>query len=105
MLVSVFSDSDWIGDGGDRRSTGGFAVYLGKNLVSWSVRKQPNVSRSSTKAEYKALLLFHQATPLAPPTTRSQGSVPTAGLPPSPKASMVRDMAGAPRRRPQNLKI
>jgi hypothetical protein len=55
MVVSAFSDSDWTGDGDDRRSTGGFAVYLGRNLVSWSAWKQPTVSRSSTEAEYKAL--------------------------------------------------
>jgi hypothetical protein len=55
MLVSAFSYSDWAGDGDDRRSTGGFAVYLGKNLVSWSALKQPTMSRLSTEAEYKAL--------------------------------------------------
>jgi hypothetical protein len=55
MLVSAFSDADWAGCPDDRRSTGGFAVYLGCNLVSWCARKQPTVSRSSTKAEYKSL--------------------------------------------------
>ena len=55
MLVSAFSDADWVGCVNDRRSTGGFAVFLGDNLISWTARKQPTVSRSSTEAEYKAL--------------------------------------------------
>ncbi|KAK9062643.1 hypothetical protein SSX86_019831 [Deinandra increscens subsp. villosa] len=53
--LAAFSDADWAGCPVDRRSTGGFAIYLGCNLVSWMARKQKTVSRSSTESEYKAI--------------------------------------------------
>jgi histone deacetylase 1/2 len=54
-MVSGFSDADWAGCIDDRRSTRGFAIFLGDNFVSWSARKQATVLRSSTEAEYKSL--------------------------------------------------
>ena len=38
MMVSAFSDADWAVCVDDRRSTRGFAVFVGPNLVSWSAK-------------------------------------------------------------------
>jgi hypothetical protein len=52
--ISIFTDADWAECVDDRHSTGGYTVFVDSNLVSWSSKKQPTVSRSSIKAEYKA---------------------------------------------------
>ncbi|XP_071687344.1 uncharacterized mitochondrial protein AtMg00810-like [Rutidosis leptorrhynchoides] len=53
-LVS-YTDADWGGCPDTRRSTSGYCVFLGGNLVSWSAKRQPTVSRSSAEAEYRGV--------------------------------------------------
>ena len=56
-ILTAYSDADWGSDPDDRRSVGGYCVYLGSNLVSWSSKKQNIVSRPSAESEYRALAL------------------------------------------------
>jgi hypothetical protein len=50
----AYSDSDYGGDMDDRKSTSGYVFMLGSGAVSWSSRKQPIVTLSTTEAEFIA---------------------------------------------------
>ncbi|PKU88096.1 Retrovirus-related Pol polyprotein from transposon TNT 1-94 [Dendrobium catenatum] len=55
FTLTSFLDADWAGDPESRKSTSGFCLFLGDTLVSWTVKKQQTVARSSTESEYRAL--------------------------------------------------
>ena len=57
ISLNAFCDSDWAGCPDDKKSTSGYGVFLGQNLISWSAMKQSVVSRSSIEAEYRFMAL------------------------------------------------
>ncbi|XP_050147281.1 uncharacterized mitochondrial protein AtMg00810-like [Malus sylvestris] len=68
-----YTDADWAGNSLDRKSTTGFCIFVGGNLVSWKSKKQSVITRSSAEAKYRAMattasmhiasnLVFHERT-------------------------------------------
>lgn len=49
-----YTDSDYAGDQDDRKSTSGYVFMLSSGAVSWSSKKQPVVTLSTTQAEFIA---------------------------------------------------
>ncbi|GJR41592.1 ribonuclease H-like domain-containing protein [Tanacetum coccineum] len=70
-----YTNVDWTGFPSTRKSTSGYSVFLGDNLLSWSSKRQHIIFRSTVEAEYQGvanvvaetawvrnLLLQHQRT-------------------------------------------
>lgn len=55
QCLLTYSDADWAGDTDECRSISCYCVYIGKNLIFWSSRKQKAVARSSTEAEFQVM--------------------------------------------------
>ena len=51
-----FTDSDWVGDSIDRKSTSGYSLSLGSGPICWSSKKQAAIALSSAEAEYKGVV-------------------------------------------------
>lgn len=52
----------WVGAIDDRQSTSGYYSFVGGNLVTWRIKKQKVVARSSAEAEFRGMALgIHEA--------------------------------------------
>ena len=57
LEVRGYTNADYSGSLVDRKSTIGYCVFLGENLVSWRSKKQVVLARSSAKAKFRPMAL------------------------------------------------
>lgn len=57
LQLKAFSDSNWSSYINFRKSLRDFCVFLGDDLISWNAKKQQIVSRFSSEARCRALVV------------------------------------------------
>ena len=50
-----YTNADWAEDQTDRKSTSGYFMFVGKNLVTWRSKKQKVVARSSDESMFRGM--------------------------------------------------
>ncbi|XP_021318668.1 uncharacterized protein LOC110436302 [Sorghum bicolor] len=51
----VYSDANWAGCPGTRKSTSSYAIFCGDNLILWSSKRPTTVFGSSAEAKYRVV--------------------------------------------------
>ena len=54
FTLKTYSNADWVGCVDDRKSTSGWALFLGESLVAWTSKKHTSISLSTMEVEYIA---------------------------------------------------
>lgn len=55
LEINGYTDADWAGSISDRKSTSGYFMFVGENLVTWRSKKQKVVALSSAEAEFRGM--------------------------------------------------
>jgi hypothetical protein len=76
-----YSNADWGENWDNRRSTTGFVFLMADGAVTWTSRMQKTVARSSTEAEYMALLEAYSEIAWLTSLQKGIGYSPTAPTP------------------------
>jgi hypothetical protein len=58
LELHAYVDSDWAGCLDDLKSTSGYLIFLGDNLIFCSSKKQMTVARSTIEVEYRRLAMI-----------------------------------------------
>nr|GFC68848.1 putative ribonuclease H-like domain-containing protein [Tanacetum cinerariifolium] len=55
LETQLYTDADWAGEKGDRRSTSCYFTLVSGNFVTWQSKKQKVVALSSAEAEFRGI--------------------------------------------------